>query len=181
MDVRRLPWACWCRGAGGGVSSIAIQLLKLHQVEVTGVDSAAKLEAMRLWGYDHLIDYASQDFTRSGKCYDLIIDVTTDRSPADYERALNPNGFYATVGREIRRLLQVALSRFRFRRADDRTLRVVNLKANRDLDHFNELFEAGNFKPVIDSEYAFNESDVQKAFQRFGAAAHTGKIVVRIE
>ena len=167
-------------GAGGGVGSIAIQLLKLHQVEVTGVDSAAKLEAMQSWGYDHVIDYASQDFTRAGKCYDLILDVKTDRSPADYERALNPNGVYATVGGEIFRLLQVALSRFRFTRAADRMLRVVGLKANRDLDYFNELFEAGNFRPVIDSEYAFNESDVQKAFHRFGAAAHTGKIVVSI-
>ncbi|MDZ7683850.1 MAG: NAD(P)-dependent alcohol dehydrogenase [Gammaproteobacteria bacterium] len=166
-------------GAGGGVGSIAIQLLKLHQVEVTGVDSAAKLEAMRSWGYDHVIDYSAQDFTRSGKCYDLILDVKTVRSPADYERALNVNGVYATVGGEILRLLQVALSRFRFRRATDRTLRVVGLKANRDLDYFNELFEAGNFKPVIDSEYAFNEIGLREAFHHFGAAAHIGKIVIR--
>ncbi|MDZ7643400.1 MAG: NAD(P)-dependent alcohol dehydrogenase [Woeseiaceae bacterium] len=166
-------------GAGGGVGSIAIQLLKLYQVEVTGVDSAAKLKSMQLWGYDHVIDYSSEDFTRSGKCYDLILDVKTNRSPADYERALNPHGVYTTVGGEMLRLMQVALSRFRFSRANDRTLRVVGLKANRDLDYFNELFEAGNFKPVIDSEYAFNEIDLQKAFHRFGAAAHTGKIVIR--
>jgi len=167
-------------GAGGGVGSIAIQLLRLHQVEVTGVDSAAKLEAMRSWGYDHVIDYRAQDFTHSGERYDLILDVKTDRSPADYKRALNPNGVYATVGGEIRRLLQVALSRFRFWRATGGTLRVVGLKANRELDYFNELFEAGNFKPVIDSEHAFNESDLKYAFHHFGAAAHIGKIVIRM-
>ena len=77
-------------GAGGGVGSIAIQLLKQHQVEVTGVDSAVKLEAMRSWGFDHVIDYREQDFTRNTKCYDLILDAKTDRSPGDYERVLNP-------------------------------------------------------------------------------------------
>lgn len=167
-------------GAGGGVGSIAIQLLKLHKVEVTGVDSAEKLNVMHLWGFDHTIDYRAQDFTRSGECYDLIIDAKTDRSPADYERALNPDGVYATVGGELPNLLKIALSGFRVNRARDKKLQVISLKANRDLAYFNELFEAGKFKPVIDSEFAFTDTDVRNAFHHFGAAAHKGKIVVRI-
>lgn len=130
-------------GAGGGVGSIAIQLLQRHQAEVTGVDSAAKLEAMRSWGFDHVIDYCTQDFTHSGEHYDLILDVKTDKSLADYERALNPHGVYATVGGQILSLLKVACSRLRFRRAADKTLRVVGLEANGNLGYFNELFEAG--------------------------------------
>ena len=166
-------------GAGGGVGSIAIQLLKLAQVEVTGVDSAAKLAAMRSWGFDHTIDYQTQDFTRTGERYDLILDVKTDRAPADYERALRPNGVYATVGGQNLKLLKVALSGLRINRARDKKLRVVGLQANRDLAYFNELFEAGKFKPVIDTEFAFTDTDVRNAFHHFGAAAHRGKIVVR--
>jgi NADPH:quinone reductase-like Zn-dependent oxidoreductase len=166
-------------GAGGGVGSIAIQLLKLHDVEVTGVDSAAKLDAMRSWGFDHTIDYRAQDFTRNGQCYDLIIDVKTDRSPADYERALNPGGVYATVGGQLPNLLKIALSGLRVTRARDKKLRAVSLQANRDLAYFNEVFEAGKFKPVIDSELEFTDTDVRTAFHHFGAAAHKGKIVVR--
>lgn len=166
-------------GAGGGVGSIAIQLLKLQKVEVTGVDSAEKLNAMHLWGFDHTIDYRAQDFTRSGQRYDLIIDVKTDRSPADYERALNPNGVYATVGGQLPNLLKITLSGLRINRARDKKLRVVGLQTNRDLAYFNEVFEAGKFKPVIDSEFAFTDTDVRNAFHHFGAAAHKGKIVVR--
>lgn len=166
-------------GAGGGVGSIAIQLLKLQEVEVTGVDSAEKLNAIHLWGFDHTIDYRAQDFTRSGQRYDLIIDVKTDRSPTDYERALNPNGVYATVGGELGNLLKISLSGLRINRARDKKLRVIGLDTNRDLDYFNELFEAGKFKPVIDSEFAFTDTDVRNAFHRFGTAAHKGKIVVR--
>jgi len=168
-------------GAGGGVGSIAIQLLKQHQVEVTGVDSAVKLEAMRSWGFDHVIDYREQDFTRNTKCYDLILDAKTDRSPGDYERVLNPNGVYATVGGSNLSLLKIALSGLRIARSKDKKLRVVALKPNRDLAYFNELFEGGKFKPVLDEVYDYTESDVRKAFHRFGAAEHKGKIVVRIE
>jgi NADPH:quinone reductase-like Zn-dependent oxidoreductase len=167
-------------GAGGGVGSIAIQLLKLHDVEVTGVDSAAKLDAMRSWGFDHSIDYHAQDFTRGDKRFDLIVDVKTDRFPADYERALNPGGVYATVGGKLTNLLKIALSGLRVTRARDKKLRVIVLQANRDLAYFNEVFEAGKFKPVIDSEFEFTDLDVRKAFHHFGAAAHKGKIVVRI-
>ncbi|MDZ7671066.1 MAG: NAD(P)-dependent alcohol dehydrogenase [Gammaproteobacteria bacterium] len=167
-------------GAGGGVGSIAIQLLQPHQVEVTGVDSASKLEAMRSWGFDHVIDYRAQDFTRNGQRYDLILDVKTNRPPADYERALKPNGVYATVGGSMHRLLQIALSRLRVGRASDKKLRVIGLKANRDLTYFNELFEAGKFKPVLDGVYDFTETDVRSAFHHFGAAAHKGKIVIRM-
>lgn len=167
-------------GAGGGVGSIAIQLLKLRDVDVTGVDSEAKLDSMRSWGFDHVIDYRAEDFTRNGQRYDLIVDVKTDRALADYERALNPGGVYATVGGRLSKLLKVAASRFRIGRARDRKLRVIGLQANRDLAYFNELFESGRFRPVIDSEFEFTGDDVRKAFHHFGAAAHKGKIVVRV-
>lgn len=167
-------------GAGGGVGSIAIQLLKLQDIEVTGVDRAAKLEAMRLWGFDHVIDYQNEDFTRNEKRYDLIVDVKTNRSPADYERALSPDGVYATVGGPVFNLLKIALSGLRINRARNKKLRVLGLKANRDLAYFNELFEAGKFKPVIDSEFVFTDDGVRNAMSHFGAAAHKGKVVVRI-
>ena len=166
-------------GAGGGVGSIAIQLLQRHQVEVTGVDSKDKLEAMRSWGFDHVIDYREQDFTRNGQRYDLILDAKTDRSPSEYARVLNKNGVYATVGGTNLGLLRIALSGLRMGRARNKKLTVIALKPNRDLAYFNEMFEAGDFKPVLDGVYNFTEYDVRQAFLRFGAAKHTGKMVIR--
>src|SRR5207247_4484933 len=57
-----------------------LQIAKLYGVETTGVDSTAKLEMMRSMGFDHVIDYTKEDFTKNGKCYDLILDVKTNRS-----------------------------------------------------------------------------------------------------
>jgi NADPH:quinone reductase-like Zn-dependent oxidoreductase len=167
-------------GAGGGVGTIAIQLAKLHDVHATGVDSASKLDTMRSLGYDHVIDYRLADFTHSDQHYDLILDAKTDRSPADYERVLKPNGVYATVGGSMPKLLQIAFSGLRIRRTSQKKLRVVGLKPNRDLAYFNQLFETGKFTPVIDGAYKFTETDVRAAFAYFGAAQHKGKLVVTI-
>jgi NADPH:quinone reductase-like Zn-dependent oxidoreductase len=76
-------------GAGGGVGTIAVQLAKGQGVEVTGVDSEVKLEMMRALGFDHVIDYKQEDFTRNGRRYDLIVDTKTTHSPFAYTRSLS--------------------------------------------------------------------------------------------
>jgi NADPH:quinone reductase-like Zn-dependent oxidoreductase len=53
-------------GAGGGVGTFAVQIAKLYGAEVTGVDSSAKLDLLRSIGFDKVIDYTQEDFTRSG-------------------------------------------------------------------------------------------------------------------
>src|SRR5207244_614924 len=56
-------------GAGGGVGTFGVQIAKLLSgVEVTGVDSTEKLDMMRAIGFDHVIDYTKEDFTKNGKC-----------------------------------------------------------------------------------------------------------------
>lgn len=166
-------------GAGGGVGTIGIQLAKLQEVEVTGVDRASKLEMMRSLGFDHVIDYEKEDFTASGRRYDLILDTKTNRSPFEYTRALNPRGTYATVGGAGPRLLQVVGLGWWIRQITNKTVRLIALKQNKDLPYLNERFEAGQLVPVIDGPYELSEA--REAFRHFGAADHKGKIVITME
>ncbi len=163
-------------GAGGGVGTFALQIAKLYDVEVTAVDKAGKLDMLRAMGADHVIDYLEEDFTRHGKCYDLIFDVKTNRSPFAYARALNPNGTYATVGGSIRRLLQALVLGPLISRLFNKHLRIVTLKPNKDLAYINELFEAGTLVPVIDRP--FKLADVPQALRFFGTGDQKGKIIV---
>jgi NADPH:quinone reductase-like Zn-dependent oxidoreductase len=165
-------------GAGGGVGTFAIQVAKMHDVEVTGVDSAEKLDLLRSMGFDRVVDYRVEDFTDQGIQYDLIVDVKTNRPPRDYLRALRPGGIYATVGGS--RLLGIVLLGPWMGRSARKTLRLVGLKPNRDLGRINELFEAGRFTPVIDGPFEFTTSDMRKAFRYFGAGEHKGKVVVAV-
>src|ERR687893_1331054 len=88
-------------GAGGGAGTFAVQLAKLYGAEVTGVDNTGKLEFMRTLGADHVIDYTREDFTRTGKQYDLILDVVAHRSVLAYKRALKSTGTYFFVGGSV--------------------------------------------------------------------------------
>ena len=163
-------------GAGGGVGTFALQIAKSYGLEVTGVDSTHKLEMLRSLGFDHVIDYSREDFTKSGLCYDLILDVKTNRSMFDYARALCRNGVYVTVGGSMSRLLQGLLLGPWISMISKKHIRIVVLKPNKDLVYMNELFEAGKVKPVIDGPYQLNE--VPKAFRIFGKGEHKGKVVI---
>jgi NADPH:quinone reductase-like Zn-dependent oxidoreductase len=81
-------------GAAGTIGTIAVQLANRLGAEVTGVDSTEKLGVLRYLDTDHVIDYTQEDFTRSGKKYDVIFD-TVGKSPYSRSvRSLNENGFY---------------------------------------------------------------------------------------
>ena len=167
-------------GAGGGVGTLGVQIAKFIGVEeVTGVDSVSKLDMMRSIGFDHLVDYTQEDFTKTGQCYDLILDVKTNRSIFDYARALTPDGIYVTVGGTTTRLLQAFFLGPLLRLFSKKNIRIVALKPNKDLDYINELFEEGKIKPVIDGPYKLNE--VPEAIRYFGEGKHKGKVVITLE
>lgn len=165
-------------GAGGGVGTFALQIARLFQADVTVVDKASKLEMLRAMGADHAIDYRQEDFTKTRKRYDLVLDAKSSRSPFAYARALNPGGAYVTVGGDISRLLQTLVLGPLIRRMYGKQTRVVALKPNKDLAYMNTLFEAGTLEPVIDGLYDL--ADTAKAFRRFGTGEHRGKIIVTL-
>jgi hypothetical protein len=43
---------------------------------------------MRTIGFDHVIDYTKQDFTKNGDRYDLIVDMKTTHSPLECAHSL---------------------------------------------------------------------------------------------
>lgn len=165
-------------GAGGGVGTFGIQLAKLYGAEVTAVDSAAKFDVMRSLGATDVIDYTREDFTRSGKRYDVILDVKSSRSMLDLSRALIRGGTYVTVGGSMARLFETLLLMPWLRLAANKRFRLVVLKTNKDLEYMKERFEAGEVVPVIDGPYPFTE--LPEAFRSFAEGRHKGKVVIRV-
>ena len=165
-------------GAGGGVGTYGLQIAKLYGVEVTGVDSTGKLDMLRSVGFDHVIDYTKEDFTKNGQRYDLILDVKTNRSMFDYTRALNRHGVYVTVGGSLGRLLQCLLLGPWISMTRKKYFRIVALKPNKDLAYMNELFEAGKIKSVIDGPFRLDQA--ADAFRIFAKGDHKGKIVITL-
>ena len=162
-------------GGGGSTGTLAIQIAKLFDVEITAVDHTLKLDMLRTLGADHVIDYTQQDFTRNGQQYDLIFDVKSDRSIFDYQRALCQDGTYVTVGGKTSRILGVAL----FGKLTKKyRMHALSYKPNKDLNYLAELFKADKLTPVIDKRFPLEKT--AEAFRFFGEGRFKGKIVVTL-
>jgi NADPH:quinone reductase-like Zn-dependent oxidoreductase len=167
-------------GAGGGAGSFAVQLAKYYGAEVTGVDNTGKLDFMRSLGADHVIDYTREDFTNSGKQYDLILDLIAERSVFAYQRALRPNGMYFAVGGPVATLIRILLLGPGMRRATGKNIRILAVQRNRnDLVSITELCEAGKIVPVIDRRYPLRE--VPEALRYLGEGHAKGKLVITVD
>jgi NADPH:quinone reductase-like Zn-dependent oxidoreductase len=162
-------------GGGGSTGTLAIQIAKLFDTEVTAVDHTEKLRTMHELGADYLVDYTEEDFTQNGQTYDLIFDMKTTRSVSDYKRVLALYGAYVTVGGKTSRILQVAFAGIL---SKQRKLHMVMYEANKDSNYLIELFEAGKLRPVIDKRYPLEET--AEAFRYFADGRFKGKIVVTL-
>jgi NADPH:quinone reductase-like Zn-dependent oxidoreductase len=167
-------------GAGGGSGTYATQLAKLDGAEVTGVDSAEKLELMRAVGADHVIDYTREDFTRNGRAYDLILDLAAHRSAYAYQRSLAPGGRYLYVGGSVATLLQVLLVGPLIGGAGGKKIRVLAVRLGvRHLAPIVELCQAAKVTTVIDRRYRLSE--VPEALRYLGEGHAKGKVVIVVE
>ncbi len=166
-------------GGAGGVGTIAIQIAKSMGAEVTGVDGTPKLDLMRSLGADHVIDFTKNDFIRSGKHYDLILDVAAHYSVFDYRRTLNPGGVYAMIGGAPSSIFPVLLFGAVFSKFGDKKVRMLMHVPNKDLAHLAELVVSGTLKPVIDRRYPLSE--LPDAMRYFGEGRVQGKVIITME
>jgi NADPH:quinone reductase-like Zn-dependent oxidoreductase len=160
-------------GAAGGVGSFAVQLAKASGAEVTGVTSTKNLDLVRSLGADLVIDYAKEDFTRTGRRYDRILDTVGNRSVRDLRQALAEGGKAAVTGfTSVAKLLGVSL-----RGGKD----VVQVQAHvtaEDLELLSALSAAGKVRPQIDRRYRFAEIPAAIAYLEQGHAR--AKVVVGV-
>jgi len=165
-------------GGGGGVGSFAVQIAKLYNTHVTGVDTGEKLKAMESQGFDNVIDYKKEDFTKSNQQYDLILDCKTNRSLWKFLKVLEPKGKYVSIGGRSSNLLQMLYMNPILKLFSKKRMHMVMLKANKDLNFINELYEDNKINCVIDGPYTFEK--IPWAIQRFGDGLHNGKIVISV-
>ena len=160
-------------GASGGVGSFAVQLAKASGVELTAVTSTGNLDLVRSLGADEVIDYANEDFARTGRRYDRILDTVGNRSVRDLRRALAEGGKAAVTGfTSVAKLLGVSL-----RGGKDIAMVQAHVTA-KDLERLSELIEAGKVRPQVDRRYRFADIPAAIAYLEQGRAR--AKVVVEV-
>jgi len=168
-------------GASGGVGTFAVQIAKSCGADVTGVCSTGNLDMVRSIGADQVIDYLHDDFTQSGKRYDLIVDVAA-RSLSDLRRALTPKGNLVIIGGSAGRWINGLGRESKLRLLSPfvgQQLHPFLTKWNQqDLEVLKDLIEAGKVSPVIDRTYALSEAADAMRYLEAGHAR--GKVVITV-
>ena len=170
-------------GASGGVGTFAVQIAKSFGAEVTGVCSTRNVEMVRSIGADHVFDYKKENYTESGKQYDLIIDNVGNHSLLANRRVLSPEGVLVIVGGAggnwlgplIRPIKALLLSPF----VGQEFVLILAQLRQEDLAILGDLMQAGTVTPVIDRSYRLSEVPAAIAYSEEGHAR--GKIVVDLE
>ncbi len=166
-------------GASGGVGTFAVQLGKFFAAEVTAVCSAGNVETARLLRADHVIDYAKEDFTKSGRQYDLILGANGFHPLADYKRALAPGGIYVMTGGTMKQIFHAMLLAPWYSMTGGKKMGGITAQANqKDLIFMKERMEAGDVVPVIDRVYPLAEAP--EALRYLVAGHARGKVVIQV-
>ncbi|OHV20496.1 NADPH:quinone reductase [Parafrankia soli] len=152
-------------GASGGVGTFAVQVGKALGAEVTAVCSARNTDLVRSLGADHLIDYRQEDFTRTGRRYDVVFDLVSNRSLTALRRTVEPDGtlvlsgggtstgvsLIGPMGLFIRGMLA---ARF----VPHRLIAPTPKPTPDRLAALRELIETGRIAPAIDRTYPLSEA-----------------------
>lgn len=143
-------------GASGGVGNYIVQLARYYGAEVTGVCSTKNVDMVKSLGADHIIDYTREDFTKSGKTYDMIFDTVVGKTSfARAKKALKPNGLYLTIAGGPKEMFQAMWTSMRGGK------KVIASPVNEnaaDLRFLAELAETGAIKAFIDRCYPLEQT-----------------------
>jgi NADPH:quinone reductase-like Zn-dependent oxidoreductase len=164
--------------AGGTIGAYAVQIAKAQGAEVTAVDSADKLDMLRSIGADHVIDYTKEDFTRSGKTYDVIFDVIGSTSYSRCIRMLTPNGRYLLSNP---RPIQNLQARWTSRAGGKKVIAWASRNASEyaeDIRFLTGLIEAEKVKSVIDRTYPLEQ--IAEAHRYVETDRKKGNVVITL-
>ena len=132
-------------------------------------------------GADRVIDYTREDFTRTDRRYDLLLDVAGSRPWSACRRVLTPQGTLVLVGapkgsRLLGPLDHILRVRLASLRASQKVSFFISKASNRDLVFLRGLLAAGTVTPVVERSYPLGEA--AEALRHLGEGHAQGKLVV---
>ncbi|MEX1211796.1 MAG: NAD(P)-dependent alcohol dehydrogenase, partial [Balneolaceae bacterium] len=163
-------------GASGGVGTAAVQLAKHFGAEVTGVCSTTNIELVKSLGADHVIDYTKEDFTENGRTYDIIVDTAGTAPYSRIKHSLKDGGRLLLVLGGLPQMLQIP---WVWMTSNKKIIAGPASERVEDLHLLAKLAETGEFKPVIDRRYPFEQ--MVEAHRYVDTGRKKGNVVITLQ
>lgn len=164
-------------GATGAIGSAAVQLLKHIGAVVTAVCNTKNIDLVKSLGADTVIDYQTQDFTKTEIKFEFIFDAVGKSSFGQCKPLLTEKGIYISTelgknGENILFALTTPLW------GGKRLLFPIPTISKLDVLFLKELAEKGEFKPVIDKQYDLDQ--IVEAYKYVESGQKTGNVVLKV-
>jgi NADPH:quinone reductase-like Zn-dependent oxidoreductase len=164
-------------GATGAIGSAAVQLLKHFGTRVTAVCNTKNVELVGGLGADVVIDYQTQDFTKTENKFDFIFDTVGKSSFGQCKPLLSEKGVFISTelgqnGENILFALTTPLW------GGKKLLFPIPSISKGDVIFLKELVEKGEFKPVVDRRY--NLDEIVEAYKYVESGEKTGNVLLRV-
>ena len=171
-------------GATGGIGTALVQLLRAAGVEVTAVCDRlppGRPDLLARLGAGHVVVQQGVDVPDdAGAGFDVVVDATGHLSFGAARRLVRPGGTYVSseLGRGGQNVLLSAVGPLA-RLGGRRHVRFPLPRADSTLaTHLRRLMERGDYRPVIDRTYSFD--DLREAYAYVDSGRKVGNVVVRM-
>ena len=164
-------------GATGAIGSAAVQLLKHFGAKITAVCNTKNVELIKSLGADVVIDYQTQDFTKTETKFQFIFDAVGKSSFGQCKPLLTEKGIYISTelgknGENIFFALTTPLW------GGKKLLFPIPSITKQDVIFLKELVQKGEYKPVIDRHYKLDQ--IVDAYKYVESGQKTGNVVIKI-
>jgi NADPH:quinone reductase-like Zn-dependent oxidoreductase len=164
-------------GATGAIGSAAVQLLKHFGARVTAVCNTKNTGLVKSLGADTVIDYQTQDFTKTEDKFEFILDAVGKSSFGQCKPLLTERGIYISteLGKNGENLLYALTTPIW---GGKRLLFPIPSITKQELLFLKELVEKGEYKPVIDRFYRLDQ--IVEAYKYVESGQKTGNVILKI-
>ncbi len=164
-------------GATGAIGSAAVQLLKHWGARVTAVCNTKNLDLVKSLGADTVIDYQTQDFTKTDIKFHFIFDAVGKSSFGQCKPLLTEKGIYISteLGKHAENIFYALTAPLR---SGKKVLFPIPTINKADVIFLKELVEKGAYKPVIDRYYQLDQ--IVEAYRYVETGQKTGNVVLKI-
>jgi len=164
-------------GATGAIGSAAVQLLKHFDVYVTAVCNTKNVDLIKSLGADEVIDYQTQDFTKTATRFHLAFDAVGKSSFGQCKPLLTEKGVYVSTelgknGENVFLALTGVLTKGK------RVLFPIPVMNKEIINFLKQLVENGEFRPVIDRLYTLDQ--IVEAYKYVESGQKTGNVILKI-
>lgn len=164
-------------GATGAIGSAAVQLLKHFGANVTAVCNTKNVELVKALGADVVIDYQTEDFTKTANRFNFIFDAVGKSSYGQCKPLLTDKGVYISteLGKNGENIL-LALTTPLW--GGKRLLFPIPTMTKEDILFLKALLQNGTFRPVIDRAYPMDQ--IVEAYRYVESGQKTGNVILQV-